>query len=317
MKVVSAIKRVPEEIQLRLQTRFPEATFVFCHGMGEAKDSLEEADVFITYGEDLDKEKIQTAKKLKWIMVLSAGMDRMPFGEIAKRDILITNVRGIHAQPMAEYAISMLLQVSRKAKTLLEQEKNEEWNRRPVMQEISGKTMVLLGTGAIPQEVARLAKAFHMRTVGVSKSGKIRPYFDKVVPVNQLDLVLPSGDFVVAALPSTPETEGLLLEEHFNKMAAHTIFLNMGRGDLVSSEVILNAVRDGEIAHAVLDVFEEEPLPEGHPFWREENITVTPHLSGISPHYVPRGFDIFEENLAVFLSGEGELKNMIDPKRGY
>lgn len=317
MKIVSAIKRVPDEIQLRLQTRFPEATFIFCHGMGEAKYYLEEADVFITYGEDLDREKIQSAKKLKWIMVLSAGMDLMPFDEIAKRDILVTNVRGIHAQPMGEYAISMLLQVSRKAKTLIQQEENAEWSRRPVMNEISGRTMVLLGTGAIQQEVARLAKAFQMKTIGVSKSGKKKPHFDQAFPVQQLELVLPRADFVVAALPSTPDTKYLLEEKHFKVMPKRAIFLNMGRGDLVASEVILNAVRKKEISHAVLDVFEEEPLPEDHPLWREENVTVTPHLSGISPHYVPRGFDLFEKNLSVFISGDGELRNIIDPKRGY
>ncbi|MBN9656406.1 D-2-hydroxyacid dehydrogenase [Halobacillus sp. GSS1] len=317
MKIVSAIKRVPDEIQLRLQTRFPEVAFIFCHGMGEAKYYLEEADVFITYGEDLDREKIQSAKKLKWIMVLSAGMDRMPFGEIAERDILVTNVRGIHAQPMAEYAISMLLQVSRKAKTLIQQEQKAEWSRRPVMNEISGRTMVLLGTGAIQQEVARLAKAFQMKTIGISKSGKKKPHFDQTFPVQQMELVLPLADFVVAALPSTPETKYLLEEKHFKEMPKRAIFLNMGRGDLISSEVLLNAVRQKEISHAVLDVFEEEPLPEDHPFWQEENVTVTPHLSGISPHYVPRGFDLFEKNLSVFISGEGELRNIIDPKRGY
>ncbi|SFK24587.1 Phosphoglycerate dehydrogenase [Halobacillus dabanensis] len=317
MKVVSAIKKVPGDIQMHLQTKFSDVTFVFCHGMGEAEYYLEEADVFITYGEDLDAEKIKAAKKLKWIMVLSAGMDRMPFEEISKRDILVTNVRGIHAQPMAEYAISMLLQVSRKAKTLLGQEQKEEWNRRPVMNEISGRTMVLLGTGAIPQEVARLAKAFHMKTIGLSKSGRTRPHFDKVYPVQQIDSVLAVADFIVAALPSTPDTKHMLTADQFKRMPKHSIFLNMGRGDLVSSEIILNAVRGGEIDHAVLDVFEEEPLPAGHPLWKEENITITPHISGISPQYIPRGFALFEENLEVFLSGEGTLKNIIDPKRGY
>lgn len=317
MKVVSAIKRVPDEIQLRLTSRFKEASFIFCHGIGEAGHYLDEADVFITYGEDLDEEKIKAAKKLKWIMVLSAGMDRMPFDEISKRDILVTNVRGIHAQPMAEYAISMLLQVCRNARTLFRQEQAEEWNRRPVMNEISGNTMLLLGTGAIPQEVARLAKAFNMKTIGVSRSGDERPNFDKVFPSDQMDLVLPIADFVVAALPSTTETKFMLKKKHFKRMPSHSVFLNMGRGDLVSSEVILEAVREEEIAHAVLDVFEEEPLPEGHPLWKEDNVTITPHISGISPHYIPRGFDLFEKNMDVFLSGEGELENIIDPKRGY
>lgn len=316
MKIVSVIKRVPDEIQHNLRTRFSEAEFCFCHGMDEGVHYLEDADVLITYGEDLDETKITAAKKLKWIMVLSAGMDKMPFEDIEKRGILVTNVRGIHARPMAEYAISMLLQVSRQAKTLMENEKQHKWDRRPTMTEISEKKLVVLGTGAIAQEVARLGKAFHMKTTGISKSGKRRPHFDRVFPVEQMDLILPLADFVVAVLPSTEETRYLLKKEHFAAMPETCIFLNMGRGDLVATDVLLEAVRNGDIAHAVLDVMEEEPLPEGHPYWEEKQVTVTPHLSGISPGYVPRGFQLFEDNLSVFLSGEGELQNIIDTKRG-
>ncbi|WP_079478428.1 D-2-hydroxyacid dehydrogenase [Halobacillus salinus] len=317
MKIVSAIKRVPGDIKERLQGRFRDAEFYFCHGIEEADRYLAEADIFLTYGEDLTPERIRKAENLKWIMVMSAGMDRMPFNEIAERDILVTNVRGIHAKPMAEYAISMLLQVSRQAKILIEQEKNHTWNRRPVMTEISGGTMVLLSTGAIAQEVARLAKAFQMRTLGVSKSGRKKPYFDETYTIDDFEQALSQGDFIVAALPSTEETVHLLKPEHFQLMKEDAIFLNMGRGDLVETEVLLNAVRNSEIRHAVLDVMEEEPLPAGHALWDEEKITITPHLSGISPHYVPRAFELFEENLEVYVSGSGDMMNTIDPKRGY
>ncbi|KHE66883.1 D-2-hydroxyacid dehydrogenase [Halobacillus sp. BBL2006] len=317
MKVVSAIKRVPDSIKDRLTQRFSQVEFAFYHGIEEAEPHLGEADIFVTYGEDLNPGRIEKAVRLKWIMVLSAGLDRMPFDEIADRGILVTNVRGIHAHPMAEYAISMLLQVSRKAKTLIEQEQNHQWNRRPVMNEISGRTMVLLGTGAICQETARLAQAFQMKTIGVSKSGKQKEYFHDTYKVEELKEVLSEADFVVAALPSTEETKYLLKINHFQTMADHAIFLNMGRGDLVSTEVVLKAVREKYIDHAVLDVFEEEPLPEDHPFWEEENVTVTPHISGISPYYQPRAFERFEENLHIYLEGKEEMNNKIDPRRGY
>ncbi|MBH0231097.1 D-2-hydroxyacid dehydrogenase [Halobacillus yeomjeoni] len=317
MKIVSAIKRVPEEIQNRLKDRFPETEFLFCHGIDEAEAHLPEAEVFVTYGEDLTPDRIEKAVQLKWIMVLSAGMDKMPFAEIDERGVVVTNVRGIHAKPMAEYALSMFLQVSRQAKTLIEQENQHQWNRRPTMNEISGNTMVFLGTGAIAQETARLAKAFHMKTIGFSKTGKDKPHFDETYTQDRLDEFLPYGDFVTAVLPSTVETKYILNIDHFKAMPDHAIFLNMGRGDLVSSEVLLEAVRHPHIHHAVLDVFEQEPLPEDHPFWDEERVTVTPHISGISPHYVPRGFEVFEENLELYLNGNGEMKNIIDLKRGY
>ncbi|ARI78250.1 D-2-hydroxyacid dehydrogenase [Halobacillus mangrovi] len=317
MKVVSAIKRVPESIKNHFDQQFKQVEFIFCHGIEEAEPYLSEADIFVTYGEDLNPERIEKARQLKWIMVLSAGMDKMPFREIHKRDILVTNVRGIHAQPMAEYAISMLLQVSRKAKTLIEQENKHVWNRRPVMNEVSGRTMVLLGTGAISQETARLAQAFRMKTIGVSRSGENKDHFDETYRVDQLNQVLPQADFIVAALPSTKETQYLLKNEHFQAMPEHAVFLNMGRGDLVSTDVIMEAVKERYIDHAVLDVFEEEPLPEDHPLWNEENVTVTPHISGISPFYMPRAFDRFGENLHLYLEGKEEMHNKIDPKRGY
>lgn len=317
MKVVSAIKRVPEEIKHRLAEKFSDVDFTFCHGMEEAEPYLDQADIFLTYGEDLTPKHLKKAERLKWIMVLSAGMDRMPFEEIRARGIIVTNVRGIHAKPMAEYAISMLLQVSRQAKVLIEQEKTHEWNRKPLMTEIGEQTMVVLGTGAIAQEVARLAKAFHMKTIGVSKTGKDKPHFDETYKTAQLMEVVSRGDFIVSVLPSTEETVHLLNDDHFEQMADHAIFLNMGRGDLVSTEVLLRSVREERIAHAVLDVFEQEPLPPHHPLWDERRVTITPHLSGISPHYVPRAFDIFEGNLRAYVTGEGELLNIIDLKRGY
>ncbi|WP_082234820.1 D-2-hydroxyacid dehydrogenase [Halobacillus massiliensis] len=316
MYILSAIKRVPEDIKERLRKNFESVDFNFCHGIKEAEQHLEKADVFLTYGEDLNNERIEKAANLRWIMVLSAGMDRMPFKKIEERNILVTNVRGIHAKPMAEYAISMLLQVSRNAKKLWEREHNHKWDRRVPMTEINGKTLVCLGTGAIAQETARLAQSFRMNTIGVSRSGSDQPYFEKVFKVEDMDDALKSADYCVAVLPSTLETQFMMEKDHFHKMPEHAVFLNMGRGDLVKTEVVLEAVREEKIAHAVLDVFEQEPLPEDHPFWDEERITVTPHISGISPQYLPRAFEVFERNLKAYFSNES-LENVIDPKRGY
>nr|WP_205093109.1 D-2-hydroxyacid dehydrogenase [Thalassobacillus pellis] len=317
MLVLSAIKNMKEDIRARLEADYPEIDFIFSYGIEEAKEHLPEAEVFITYGEDLNDELIKQAKNLKWIMVISAGLDQMPFRQIEEQGILVTNARGIHAVPMAEYAFSMLLQVYRQAKKLFEFEKEHSWQRKLPMEEISGKTMAIVGTGAIGQEVARIAKAFHMETLGVSKTGNDKPYFDKTYENAALTNVISNADFVVSVLPSTSETRELFQDEHFKAMPTHAVFLNMGRGDLVKSETILNAVRAGEIAHVVLDVFEEEPLPRDHPFWDEENVTITPHLSGSSSQYQYRAFEIFFDNLEKYLQGEKDYINKIDPKRGY
>lgn len=309
--------KISKKHQERLMKEFPEENFIFCNDMKEAKNSLSEAEILVTYGEDVTAEDVRDAKHLKWMMVLSAGIEKLPFKEIIQQDILITNARGIHKIPMAEYTIAMLLQVVRKAKTIYERQAEKQWDRSIKMDEISQKTMLIAGTGAIGQEVARLAKAFRMKTIGVSRSGRKVEHFDENHGTEQLHNELPQADFVVSVLPSTRETKYLFNEDSFRSMPNHAIFLNMGRGDVVQTEVLLEAVRNGEISHAVLDVFEEEPLPEDHPMWIEENITITPHLSGISPHYVSRALTIFERNLASYRSKGKNVINKIDLDRGY
>lgn len=310
--------KLSKQDQARFKESYPKQSFVFCKRMDEAEEYLPEAEILVTYGEDLTSELVAQAVNLKWIMVLSAGMDRMPFQAIQQRGILVTNARGIHKIPMAEYAISMLLQVYRQEKLLMQLESEQTWGRRDVnVQEITGKTMLIAGTGVIGQEVARLAKAFQMKTYGVSRSGKAVDYFDENYTTNELEKLLPEADFLVSVLPSTEETKGLLTYEHFKQLPNHAVFLNMGRGDLVSSEDLLKAVRQQKIAHAVLDVFEAEPLPADHPIWQEKNITVTPHTSGVSEHYLPRALEIFEENLKTHIDDGADYVNKIDVSKGY
>ena len=250
-------------------------------------------------------------------MVLSAGIDDMPLDTIAEKGIQVTNSRGISAGPMSEYAISMILQVERNAKELMEHEKNHVWSRKVKMNEISGKTMLVTGTGAIGQEVARLSKAFRMKTIGVSKSGRAKDHFDETYTIEQLNDQLPEADYVVNVLPATNETEKTFGRKQFQVMKKEAIFLNMGRGVTVNEAELIEALNDGEIAHAILDVMEEEPLPAESPLWDMENTTLTPHLSGISRHYQPRGFEIFKQNLDAYLKGEEFPLNQIDVKRGY
>ncbi|MEW9677002.1 D-2-hydroxyacid dehydrogenase [Lentibacillus sp. L22] len=301
----------------RLMKQFPEQSFTFCNTMDEAISYLPEAEVLVTYGGDLTADLLEQATQLKWMMILSAGMDKMPLKAIEKRDILVTNVRGIHQTPMAEYAIAMLLQVFRQSKTIIKNETNHVWDKQIHIVELNGKTMLIVGAGAIGQEVARLAKAFRMQTIGVSKSGKTVEHFDENHPNHELEKLLPKADVVVSVLPSTPETSYFYTEKHFQLMPEHAVFLNMGRGDVVASDVLLQAVRNREIAHAVLDVQEQEPLPDNSPFWEEERITITPHISGLSPHYVTRALEIFSKNLSIYLENRTDFINQIDVSRGY
>lgn len=278
---------------------------------------IESAEVIVTYGNDIDPVLLEKATALKWIMVMQAGLERLPSDLIQQKGILLTNVRGIHKTSIGEYVISMLLLVYRQEKIMLQNESQKKWENPLAIQEISRKTILVVGTGSIGQEIARLAKAFQMRTLGVSKSGKDVVHFDETHPITELDGMLPKADFVVSILPSTKETKGIFAAKQFQLMQDHAVFVNVGRGDVLQEAALLKSIQQQEIAHAVLDVFDKEPLPKEHPFWDDKNITITPHLSGASPHYEERALEIFTKNLSVYLDGQGEFLNKIETSRGY
>lgn len=316
MIVVTSAK-IRRDIREKLIESYSELNFRFHTNINEAENDLKDADVLITYGEDLNDKYIDMAKKLKWIMVISAGLDEMPFEAIEKKGITVTNAKGIHAIPMAEYTIGMMLQVARQAKVVIDNESNNNWDRTPTMMELYGKTIGILGAGAIGQEVARLAKAFNMKVIGLNRSGDPVENFDQIVTKKQLGSLLKESDFLVSVLPKIKETNNILGKDEFKQMKKSAILINIGRGNVIHEQDLIKALRNEEIQHAVLDVFNEEPLPIDHPFWSEEKITVTPHLSGISPQYQPRAFEIFNYNMKVFLDRKGDYINLIDLKKGY
>ncbi|MFY0779476.1 D-2-hydroxyacid dehydrogenase [Peribacillus simplex] len=314
MLILSTI--IPNEsIQTKMMDAFPDLNFIYQEEWTD--EPLNEAEILITYGEDLNEEIIGKAANLKWIMVMSAGLELMPFKAIEERGILVTNARGIHKIPMAEYTIGMLLQYEKKLKQLMKNEREELWHRKIEVGELNGKTMLILGAGAIGGEVARLGKAFRMTTMGVNRSGKPVESIDHLYTLDNILEAVPEADYIVSVLPSTDETKGLLQKEHFKAMKETAVFVNIGRGDLINDEVLIEALEAGELAHAILDVFDPEPLGKGHPFWKMENVTVTPHLSSKSGEYLPRTFAIFEKNMREYLKAGKDFINVIDLSRGY
>ncbi|MFS0862721.1 D-2-hydroxyacid dehydrogenase [Fredinandcohnia sp. 179-A 10B2 NHS] len=318
MFILSTLLPEPNLIQ-EIQKMYPSDQFSFYKSMDEAKKDLDKAEVLITYGEDLTPGLIEQAKRLKWIMVMSAGLELMPFKAIMQKGVLVTNARGIHKIPMAEYTISMMLHIAKRNKQLLTQQQDRNWNRLGIIpvDELHGKTVGILGVGAIGGEIARLAKAFNMKVIGLNRSGKDHEYVDQMYKYEELNTICSTADYLVSVLPSTNETKYLLNESHFNVMKNELVFINIGRGDLVKEEVLLHALNTNKISHAILDVFEQEPLPKDHPFWAHEKITVTPHISSKTDNYLPRSFEIFNRNFTILKQGGTEFINKIDPERGY
>jgi phosphoglycerate dehydrogenase-like enzyme len=306
-----------EEFVSDLKNSFPEAEFLFYKKIKEAEQELPQAEVIVTMGEDLTSDHIEKSKKCKWIMVTSAGLEKMPFGAIKKRGILVANAKGIHKIPMAEFTIGLMLQHAKRLQTVWEQEKAAVWSRRLPTSELYEASLLILGAGAIGGEIARLAKAFHINVSGMNSTGLPGEHFDSMFTLETFRDQLPKFDYIVSVLPSTSQTKGILEVDHFEQMKDTAVFINIGRGDLVEESVLLEVAEKKLISHMYLDVFDQEPLPENHPFWKSESITVTPHLSSITKKYMPRALEIFKKNLSTYSNNREIYINVIDAERGY
>lgn len=295
---------------------FPNEEFVFSRTVEDTY--LARAEIIVTYGEDLTEAHIATAKNLQWIMVASAGIEKMPNAAIAARGIPVTNVRGIHKVPMAESVLMHILAHYHSLPQIYQYETKHLWKRNLKQRELFGSTAVILGPGAIGSEIGRLLKGFHVTTIGCNRSGRDATYMDKMVRFDELKSVLPAADIVVSVLPDTEETKHLMTAQHFDAMKDTALFMNFGRGALVETNVLIEALTENKIGAAVCDVFETEPLPVDSPLWDLPNMTVSPHVSSHSSRYLERSFAIFKPNLEKWRSGNHEeLENFVDLTLGY
>lgn len=315
--LILSTTRLTADIEKQLKNDFIDVDFKFMENIDQASSFLPIADVLITYGSDIEEKHIEQAEQLKWIMVMSAGIDQMPNRYIKERNILMTNVRGIHKISMAEYALAMLLSNYQSHLTFAKNQSRKIWDQTVKTHEITGRTLTIVGAGAIGEELARLAKAFQMTTIAVTNSGGLRPNFDYVYQKDSLKIALKDADFVVSILPSTMDTKEYYQDEHFKWMKDSAIFLNMGRGDAVTEKTLLKALDNNQISHAILDVTPVEPLTNESLLWTHDKVTLTPHISGKSEQYIPRAVEIFRENLVSFIKDRSVTTNKVNLDRGY
>ncbi len=314
MKVYFTFEPRPD-LRDPLVEEFPNIDFVFHARLEE--EQLHDTDVLVTYGEDLNEERIELAVNLKWIFVASAGIEKMPQQAIHDRGILVSNVRGIHKKPMAESILAHILSIKRALPFVYENQQKGEWNKKAQLSELNGSTALIIGPGAIGSEIGRLLQAFDVYTIGCNRSGSDVPFMNETHKISDLKTVLPKAEIVISMLPSTSETKHLLTYDHFKQMGKDTIFLNFGRGDVVATDVLIQVLEEKLIRHAVLDVYEVEPLPTDNKLWQLDNVTISPHFSSHSSRYVERSLDIFKPSLKKWLNGDENLENKMDILRGY
>lgn len=252
--------------------------------------------------------------KLRWVQVMTAGVENWLALPDLPRDLVLTCARGTHRESMPENIIGALFYVAKPYALAVENQKRAEWVQKPA-QPLTGKTLGILGLGAIGAEVARIATALGMRVIGTRR----RPQpggVAEVLPPERTPEVLARADFLLLLLPATAETENFMDARRLAQMKPGAWLLNFGRGQLVKDDDLIAAVEAKKIAGAVLDVFREEPLPKDHRFWRTERILVLPHIGGPHPQRDRFVAELFTENLRRFLDRE-PLREVVDRKAGY
>ena len=253
--------------------------------------------------------------KLRWAQVMTAGVEEWLALPDLPASLVLTCARGTHTESMPENIIGALLYVAKPYAAAVANQKRGTWVRT-VAQPLTGRTLGILGLGAIGQHVARIASVLGMRVIGTRRRPEPVPNVARVLPADRTPEVLAESDFVLLLLPATPETENFINAERLAMMKPGAWLLNFGRGHLIKDDDLIAAVKAGKIAGAVLDVFRQEPLPAEHRFWTTDGIIVLPHLGGPHPQrdrFVAR---LFADNLGRFLDGK-PLKEVVDRKTGY
>lgn len=285
----------------------------FCPPEREA-ELLPRADILI--GDmRLSERQLELASRVRWFFCVSAGVERLPFAALARRGVLVTNASGIHGSPMAEHALMLMLVFRRRLLEYRANQRKKVW-KRLVPGELRGAVLCVVGAGSIGREVARRARDFGMRTVGIRRRPVPLPEFDAVYPTADLHSAVGQADFVLLLTPLTEETRGLMGAAEFSAMRPDAVFLNLSRGGAVDEPALIAALRAGAIAGAGLDVFSSEPLGPDSPLWEMENVIVTPHVAGVTAHYMENAMTLFLRNFTDLREGRIPA-NRVDLRRQY
>lgn len=332
--------RFTEEQLVRIRAVSPHLDVVQ-KSVPEGRDGMDVGELFvgdeeILYG-FMPPRDLSRAPKLKWVQLHSAGINHLINSNhpILHSGIKVTTASGIHAVPIGELAMAMMLALARKLPLMTRKQDRAEWPRDKwnlfLGTELHSKTLGIVGYGSIGRHVARIAKnGFGMRILALSRSGERRdPGYcepgvgdpEGILPdawftLAQLNELLAQSDFVLIATPLTDETRNLIGEKELRAMKRTAFIVNIARGGIVNEAALIRALKEHWIAGAGLDVFEQEPLPADNELWKLENAIIAPHVSAATPHYDDRATDLFCENLRRYLRGES-LLNLVDVTKGY
>ena len=329
LRTVVIAMSVPEEILARFRAEFPQVRFVVPGAEARANDDnrvvpaptvddVHDAEGFI--GRRFDTRLLSAASNLRWIHAAGAGVERYDLGEIAAREIMLTNSSGVSAPNMAEHVLGMMIALARCFPRLMRAQAQREWRDEATHREVSellDQTVLVVGIGEVGRAVAQRAAAFGMRVHGLRRSDSpAPPGFEWVFGTGELHEALADADHVVITLPDTPQSRGMFDAGAFAAMKPGAVIYNVGRGPVIDTAALIAALASGHLGGAGLDVTDPEPLPAESPLWDMENVLITAHTSGATQRYWKRQSELIAENIRRIQAGDPP-RNLVDLGAGY
>lgn len=278
-------------------------------------EDLKNVEILITYNpfSTLDISKMQ---KLKWIQLFSNGIDQLPKEYITANNILITNNKNSYSIPIAEWIVLKILEIYKNSYKFYKNMENKLWQEDQSLLQLNKKIVGILGTGGIAVETAKRLKAFDVTVMGYNTKGTPAAYFDKCYCKNEMKEMLKLCDVVVCLLPGTKETYHLIDEQMFDAMKDGVTFINVGRGEVIKEDKLIEYIENKKFRGVALDVFEREPLDKQSPLWNFENVIITPHNAWVSEKNDEKIYDLVYENMRRYKTEE-PLINIANLQRGY
>lgn len=302
----------------RIRTSAPEVEVIWSQSGEESAAAIEQAHVLLGLP---TREEFCAARQLQWIQYPGAGVEKLwAIPELIASKVVVTNAGDIFADTMAEYTWGMMLYFTRAFPFLARMQAQPRWAQaaaRPLLGELRGLTLGIVGLGAAGHAIARRAKPFGVEVLAATRSAKPQPeYLDALWKMDRLDELLARSDFVVLAVALTPQTRGLMGAAQLARMKPTAYLINISRGAVVQEPALIDVLERGNIAGAALDVFAREPLTQESKLWTMDNVFITPHIAGDSHRHRPRLIALLLENLRRFQTRE-PLVNVVDKRRGY
>ncbi len=293
----------------------PGATVVHVADISELLREV--ADAEILFAGNFGAELIDAAGQLRWLQTSAAGIDWMARDKIQAKGWQVTNAAGIHAIPVAETAIALLMAVARGLQRAVRSQAAHEWRRPPALFEVFEKTAGIIALGGIGRAIAERLQGLGMRVIAVDVNPKSKPdAVDELRGIDELEWLLGASDVVCMTAPDTPKSHHMMNSARFAQMKQGSIFVNVSRGGLVDTDALIVALDAGGLFGAGLDVIDGEPPDADHPIWDREDVALTPHIGGASPRRAERLVELFVENIRRYKAGEA-LLNKVNLVEGF